>query len=48
MEKRFVFDCGKSFEFFNGIVSEDDLNVIWGSINNLFVNEKKVIYFFNY
>lgn len=48
MEKRFASDCGKSFEFSNGTVSEDDLNAIWGSINNLSVNEKKVIHFLNY
>lgn len=48
MEKRFASDCWKSFEFSNGTVSEDDLNATWGSINNLSVNQEKVIHLLNY
>lgn len=35
---------GKALSFLFGTVSEDDLNVIRGSINNLAVNQEKVIH----
>lgn len=36
---------GKAFSFLFGTVSEDDLNTIRCSINNLAVNQEKVIHF---